>query len=35
VLVDRPGPRIVEGLELLARAIHPEVFTGESQKEKP
>jgi hypothetical protein len=35
VLVYRPGPRIVEGLELLARAIHPEVFTGESQKEKP
>lgn len=22
----RPGPRIVEGLELVARAIHPEVF---------
>jgi iron complex transport system substrate-binding protein len=35
VLVDRPGPRIVEGLELLAKAIHPEAFTGESQKEKP
>jgi iron complex transport system substrate-binding protein len=28
VLVDRPGPRIVEGLELLAKAIHPEAFTG-------
>jgi hypothetical protein len=25
----------VEGLELLAKAIHPEAFTGESQKEKP
>lgn len=24
-LIDRPGPRIVEGLEQLARAIHPEV----------
>jgi iron complex transport system substrate-binding protein len=24
-LVDRPGPRLVEGLERLARAIHPEV----------
>jgi len=35
VLVDRPGPRIVEGLELLAKAIHPEAFTGESHKEKP
>jgi iron complex transport system substrate-binding protein len=23
-LVDRPGPRIIEGLELLARIIHPE-----------
>ena len=28
VLVDRPGPRIVEGLELLAKAIHPEAFHG-------
>jgi ABC-type Fe3+-hydroxamate transport system substrate-binding protein len=35
VLVDRPGPRIVEGLELLAKAIHPEAFMGESQEEKP
>ena len=35
VLVDRPGPRIVEGLELLAKAIHPEAFTGESRIEKP
>ena len=25
VLVDRPGPRLVEGLEVLVRAIHPEV----------
>jgi iron complex transport system substrate-binding protein len=24
VLVDRPGPRLVDGLEMLARAIHPE-----------
>jgi iron complex transport system substrate-binding protein len=23
-LVDRPGPRIVEGLEQLARGLHPE-----------
>ena len=25
-IVSRAGPRIVEGLELIARAIHPEVF---------
>ncbi len=25
-LLNRPGPRVVEGLEQLARAIHPEVF---------
>lgn len=25
-LVSRPGPRIVEGLEEIARAIHPELF---------
>jgi len=24
--INRPGPRVVEGLELLARAIHPEAF---------
>ena len=35
VLVDRPGPRIVEGLELLAKALHPEIFTGEPQEKKP
>jgi len=28
VLLDRPGPRIVEGLEALARGIHPEAFEG-------
>jgi iron complex transport system substrate-binding protein len=26
-LIDRPSPRIVEGLERMARMIHPEVFT--------
>jgi iron complex transport system substrate-binding protein len=26
----RPGPRVVEGAELLARLIHPELFAGES-----
>ncbi len=25
-LVDRPGPRIVKGLEVLAKYIHPEIF---------
>jgi iron complex transport system substrate-binding protein len=25
-LVDRPTPRIVEGLEALARMLHPEAF---------
>lgn len=25
-LVDRPAPRVVEGLEALARMVHPEVF---------
>ncbi|MDR7870601.1 MAG: cobalamin-binding protein [Tissierellaceae bacterium] len=24
--ISRPGPRIVDGLELIARALHPEVF---------
>jgi len=26
ILITRPGPRIVEGLEALAKAIHPEAF---------
>jgi iron complex transport system substrate-binding protein len=26
ILVTRPGPRVVDGLEALARAIHPEAF---------
>jgi iron complex transport system substrate-binding protein len=26
-VITRPGPRIVDGLEALARAIHPELFT--------
>jgi len=26
VVITRPGPRIVDGLEALARAIHPELF---------
>ncbi len=28
-LVSRPGPRLVDGLEAFARAIHPELFGGE------
>jgi len=27
-LISRPGPRVVEGLETLARTIHPELFEG-------
>jgi iron complex transport system substrate-binding protein len=27
-LVSRPGPRIVDGLEELARLIHPEIFSS-------
>jgi iron complex transport system substrate-binding protein len=26
ILITRPGPRVADGLEALARAIHPEVF---------
>jgi iron complex transport system substrate-binding protein len=25
-VITRPGPRIVDGLEALARAIHPDLF---------
>jgi iron complex transport system substrate-binding protein len=25
-VITRPGPRIIEGLEALARAIHPDAF---------
>jgi iron complex transport system substrate-binding protein len=28
IVTTRPGPRIVDGLEALARAIHPELFGG-------
>lgn len=32
-LVDRPGPRIVKGLEIVAKCIHPEIF-GEPRLEE-
>ena len=25
-IVSRPGPRIIDALEMVAKAIHPEVF---------
>ncbi len=28
VLLDRPGPRLLDGLERLARALHPDAFVG-------
>lgn len=28
-LVSRPGPRVVQGVELIARALHPEAFEAE------
>jgi iron complex transport system substrate-binding protein len=34
-LVDRPGPRLVEGLESLARAIHPELSVASSGGKTP
>ena len=33
-LVSRPGPRIVEGLEALARIIHPDRFTVRRHPER-
>lgn len=32
-LIDRPSPRIVQGLEKMARMIHPEAFAKQSPKE--
>jgi iron complex transport system substrate-binding protein len=34
-LLNRPGPRIVEGLEQLAHAIHPEAFGSGSAPKQP
>jgi iron complex transport system substrate-binding protein len=33
--LNRPGPRVVEGLEQLARAIHPEAFSSETPRSQP
>ncbi|MCF8026055.1 MAG: hypothetical protein K9K82_11290 [Desulfobacteraceae bacterium] len=30
-VVDRPSPRLVKGLEKLARLIHPELFEADSE----
>lgn len=30
----RPGPRVVEGTELLAHLIHPELFSGDAASER-
>ncbi len=34
-LLDRPSPRIVDGLEMMARLIHPEVEWNSNPEEKP
>lgn len=33
--LNRPGPRVVEGLEQLARAIHPEAFVSGTPSSQP
>jgi iron complex transport system substrate-binding protein len=33
--LNRPGPRVVEGLAQLARAIHPEAFSPETPPSQP
>jgi iron complex transport system substrate-binding protein len=34
-LLNRPGPRIVEGLEQLAKAVHPEAFRSGGVSSRP
>lgn len=33
--LNRPGPRVVDGLEQLARLIHPESFSSQSTRSQP
>jgi iron complex transport system substrate-binding protein len=33
--LNRPGPRVVEGLEHLARAIHPEIYRSGTDLPRP
>jgi iron complex transport system substrate-binding protein len=33
--LNRPGPRVVDGLEQLARVIHPEAFSSDHQSSRP
>jgi len=33
-ILDRPTPRLVDGLELLAQVIHPELFAAEAKEPK-
>jgi iron complex transport system substrate-binding protein len=33
--LNRPGPRVVDGLEQLARAIHPEAFASDTPSSQP
>ena len=33
--LNRPGPRVMQGLEALARVIHPEAFDSEPMTIKP
>jgi iron complex transport system substrate-binding protein len=33
--LNRPGPRVMQGLEALARVIHPEAFVSESTTAQP
>jgi ABC-type Fe3+-hydroxamate transport system substrate-binding protein len=32
VLVNRPGPRVLEGIEVLAHLLHPELFSKDSAR---